>query len=144
MNTNNELTMSAYTLTNTMLPVSHFFRLRYSRLKCFLNPKKEVLTFSNIVENQWILDENNRLCQIIKLDERIRPYYPNERTFTYKIYKNHNCWTSVSKSGEYYKKYILNNTWVPFFKFKNRLNNLSISRIKLRLLVIITLPSFRW
>ncbi len=91
-------------------------------LKGFLNPKKELLTFHNIAEKQWILDEeNNSLCQIIKLDERIRPHYPNERTFTYKIYKGHNCWTSVNKSGKGYEKYILNKTWVLFLKFAKNL-----------------------
>lgn len=78
--------------------------------------RRTLLTADTIEAGLWILDEENRLAQIIKVDDKVRRYYPNEKTFTYKLYKGHCCWTSIGKSGRRYPKYILTPFFVRYWK----------------------------
>lgn len=80
----------------------------------------KLLTYYNVRVGMWILDceENNRLCQIIHIDDYIRSRHPSTRTYTYKIFGGHNCWTSVDKRGFPYEKLIVPDILVIFYKMK--------------------------
>lgn len=80
----------------------------------------EKLTTDNISEGIWILDENGVPAKVLKVDSDKRERSPHTKTFTYRLYHGHNCWTSVNKYGSGYVKHILPKNIASIF---NQLEN---------------------